>query len=131
MSNRRTNKTPAVPWWNADGTNCRKKRKTAEKACRSNPTIENKIACKRLRPICRKAFQQAKTESWLTYVSSINANTSMEKIWKRVQKIKGKFTRRPPTLLTNTSGIETQNPSETSNIFGEAFASISATDNYT
>ena len=55
----------------------------------------------------------------------------MEKIWKRVQKIKGKFTRRPPLLLTNAHGIEKQNPSETSNTFGEAFASISGLEKYT
>ena len=55
----------------------------------------------------------------------------MGKIWKRVQKIKGKFTRRPPPLLTNASRIETQNPNGTNNIFGEAFASISASENYT
>ena len=130
MSNRRSNKTP-VPWWNTDCTNCLKERKRAEKACRRNPTIANKIAYKRLKAVCRKTFKQAKTESWIAYVSSINANTSMEKIWKRVQKIKGKFTRRPPPLLNNAYGIETQNPNETSNIFGEAFASISATENYT
>ena len=60
-----------------------------------------------------------------------NANTSMEKIWKRVQKIKGKITIRLPPLLTSAFGIETQNPSETSNIFGEAVASVSSTENYT
>ena len=55
----------------------------------------------------------------------------MERIWKRVQKIIVEFLRRPPTLLINASGIETQNPSETSYIFSEAFASISATEDYT
>ena len=55
----------------------------------------------------------------------------MEKICKRVQKIKCKFIRRPPPLLTNASGIEIRNPSGTRNIFGESFAAISATENYT
>ena len=55
----------------------------------------------------------------------------MEKIWERVQKIKGKFTTRPAPLLTNAYRTETKIPSETINIFGGALASIPATKHYT
>ena len=62
-------------------------RKRAEKACRRNPTVANKIAYKKVTAVCRKTFKQTKTESWKAYVSSINAiNNNMEKIWKRVQR---------------------------------------------
>ena len=106
MSNRRSNKTP-VPWRNADCTNCLKGRKIAEKACRRNTTKANKITYKRLRAVL----------AWRRF--------------GRVQKTKSKFTRKHPPLLTNASGIEIQNPSETRKIFGEAIASISATKIYT
>ena len=111
--------------------NCFKERKRAKKACRRNTTIANKIVYKRLRGLRRKKIKQANTEPWIAYASSLTANISMEKIWKKVQNIKGKFTGSSPPLLTNVSGIESQNPSETSNTFGEAFASISGTENYT
>ena len=78
-----------------------------------------------------KKFKQTKTESWIAYVSSINTNTSVDNIWKRVQKTKGKLTRRSSPRFINASGIESQHPSETSSIFDEAFASISATEYYT
>ena len=55
----------------------------------------------------------------------------MEKIWKRVQKFKGKFFRRAFLLLTNASYHGTRNPSGTSKIFREAFASILVTEYYT
>ena len=61
----------------------------------------------------------------------MNTNTSLEKIWKRIQKIRSKFTRRLPPLLINAPGIETQNHGETRNTCGEAFVSISATEKYT
>ena len=55
----------------------------------------------------------------------------MEKIRKRVQKSKSKFIIRPTPLLLNASAIETQKLSETSNVFGEIFAFISAKEIYT
>ena len=130
ISNRTSNKTP-VPWWNTDCTNCYRERKRAERANKRNPCMANRIALKRLRAVCRNTFKKAQTESWINYVSSINSNTSIDKIWKRVQKIKGKFTKKPPPLLTDNSGNETQDPCVTSTIFGETFASVSATENYT
>ena len=66
-----------------------------------------------------------KKKSLIAYVSPIISKTSTKKIWERVKKIKGKIIKRPHPFLTNVSGIETQIPSETSNIFGEAFASHS------
>ena len=53
----------------------------------------------------------------------------MEKTCKTVQRIKGNFTRRQPPRLSNVSGVEAQKPNETSSIFGEAFASVSETEN--
>ena len=55
----------------------------------------------------------------------------MEKIWKRDQKIKGIFITKSPPFLFNASDFDTQSPSETRKTFDEAFASISATENYT
>ena len=55
----------------------------------------------------------------------------MEKIWRRVQKIKAKFSKGPAPLPSNAVVIETQTTGEISNIFGEEFTSILTMENYT
>ena len=69
-----------VPWWNADCTNCLKQRKRAEKVCRRSTSTTNKIPYRGQKSVCMKTFKEAQTDSWIAYVSSVNANTSMEKI---------------------------------------------------
>ena len=39
---------------------------------------------------CKFIIKQAKTSSWINYVSKINSHTSIKSVWKKIGKIKGK-----------------------------------------
>ena len=130
ISKGKCNRIP-VPWWNAACQEATAQKKRDERAMKRNPTTANKIAYKRSRALSRKILNQARRESWMNYVSSININTSMNKIWKRIKKMKGKFSRNPPPLLQTVGDNLTQDPQITSNIFAETFSAISNTSNYT
>ena len=126
-----TNGKIPVPWWNDECRDALRQRNTAERAMKRNLTVANKIAYKRNRANCRKTFNKAKKDSWMRYVSSINENTNMRKIWKRIKKIKGMYTKIPLPLLHNSQNNLTDNPMETSKIFCEAFASVSSLEGAT
>ena len=67
--------------------------------------------------MCPKTFKTAKKEAWIKFVSSITINTTLFEAWKKVNKIRGKFSPHPPPLLKAADGSLTDDPSETSEIF--------------
>ena len=124
-------KKPPVPWWNSDCRRARVEKLRAERALRRNPDNQgNKIAYKRCKAIFRRTANVARRDSWKIYISSINSESSMQKVWKRVKKMQGKYsTPRLPLLKTSTGDL-VQEPQVTSNMFARAFSSVSSTNNY-
>ncbi|MEL7079666.1 MAG: hypothetical protein AAGM46_27810, partial [Cyanobacteria bacterium J06582_2] len=61
--------------------------------------------------------------SWKDYVSTINSNTECGKVWKKVNKIKGKFSPHPPPTLKENGTIITS-PQEVANSFARCYQSI-------
>ena len=123
-------KKPPLPWWNEECRIADLERKRAERAVKRNRSIPNKIAFKRCRAVCRRIFNKYRRESWVQYVSSLNTRTSFHSVCKKVNKMSGKFTTHPPPLLEEPSGTVTQDPTITSNLFAQAFASVSNENNY-
>ena len=126
---RGVNKIP-VPWFNQTCKKVYTERKRAERALKRNHNEANKIAFRRLNAICRRTFKQAKKEAWMRFVSSINVETTLGQIWKKVNKIKGKYSKNPKPLLKKPNGEITDDTKTTSQIFAEAFASVSSEENY-
>ena len=126
---RRGGKIP-VPWFNEECKNINQQRKRAERALDRNNNLGNKIALRRLNAMCRNTFKKAKREAWEDYVSSINVNTTVGAMWKKINKIRGKFSVSPPPLLTNSAGELTDDPEETSNMFAEVFSDVSSEETY-
>ena len=129
ISNTCGRKTP-MPWWTNDCKKAHTERKRCERAQKRNNSESNRIAYKRARATCRYIFNKARRASWRAFVSSLTINTNLEKIHKRIRKIKGKFSQQPPPLLKNDQGTLTEEPSETSEIFGKSFAKVSSPENY-
>ena len=120
-----------IPWWNSYCDRVKQDRKRAQRALRRNHSEANLIAYQRTKAVCRRAFKLAASESWVKFTSSININTTLQEVWAKIQKIKGKFSQHPLPLLRNSAGDLTDNPSETSSLFSEAFSSVSTEENYT
>ena len=128
-SGMKNNKTP-IPWWNEECKKVSLEKKRAERALKRNENIPNKIAYRRCVAVCRKTYKEAKTSSWKEYVSTINVNTTLAKVWKRINKIRGKFTPHPPPLLKDPAGNLTDDPLQTSEMFAETFSDVSNEESY-
>ena len=76
----------------------------AERALKRIHSIETKIAYNGTKARCRYIFNIAKRSTWQNYVSTINSRTSQHKMWKKVQKISGKFSPAPCQILKNPDG---------------------------
>ena len=76
-----------VPWWDSECQSALVERRRAQRALQRNNTISNLIAFKRTQAICKKTFKEAKKLSWQSYVSTINSNTSLNEVWKKVRKL--------------------------------------------
>ena len=127
---RRNGKIP-LPWWNDSCKEVHAARKRARRAVHRNPTQANKIALRRLNALCRRTYKEAKKDSWIRFVSSINVKTSLTEIWKKIRKLSGKFSAHPTPLLVDEDGNLVDDSNKTSNIFAEAFSRVSSGDNYT
>ena len=126
----RPNGRAPIPWWNDACKEADRERKKAERALRRNHNAANLIAFRRLNALCRRTFKKARKEAWIKYISTININTTLSEIWKKVNKIRGKFSKHPAPLLRQNSGDLTDDPSETSRIFSQVFSGVSNEENY-
>ena len=112
-----------VPWWNANCANLKKERLKAQKQANRHPTVSNKIKYKRLRAMFQRA-QKDSQNSWNKYVSTLNSSTKDAKVWKKVDKIKGKCQPKPPPTL-KVNGTTLIKPKEVATALAEHYASAS------
>ena len=129
VSKNKKNKIP-VPWWNATCKDVHKQRNRAERKLKRQHNEINLLEYRRLKALCRKTFKEAKRDCWREFVSSINTNTSPKEIWAKINKIKGKYGIHPLPLLQTGNGGITNDPQETSDLFAQAFSSVSKEDKY-
>ena len=113
-----------VLWWNANCANLKKERLKAQKQTNRRPTVSNKIEYKRLRAMFQWAQKDSQNSSWKKYVSTLNNNTEDAKVWKKVDKIKGKYQPKPPPTL-KVNGTTLIKPKEVATALAEHYASAS------
>ena len=119
-----------VPWWDGNCEKAHRDRKRAQRALHRNHNTANAIALRKHNAICRRTFKEAKKTSWTSYVSSINEDANLNEIWKKINKIRGKFSRHPPPLLKKEDNSLTSNPTETCEILADSFSNVSSEANY-
>ena len=78
----------------------------------------------------KREANQAKTESWKNYVSKLNQNTPMKKVWKRFRKINGSNNKSPRHALWH-EGKRIHEAEEMSKVIGEHLQKISSNSSYT
>lgn len=117
-------KASPVPWWNPTCQSLKKERLKHQKEMIKHPTISNKINYKKYRGKFQRAQKEAQKTSWKTYASSVNTKTEEGKVWRKIDKIKGKHCPKPlPIIKVNGSTIT--DPKEVATIFAQHFASAS------
>ena len=121
---------PPVPWWNAECREALRRRNHAERVLRRNYSILAKITYNRTRAFFRYTINQARKHSWQSYISSINQNCSLHQVWKRVQKIDGKFSPVAPPVLIDTNDNLISSPHAVSNLLVTHFSKVSCNAYY-
>ena len=114
----------SVPWWNANCANLKKEHLKAQKQANRRHTVSNKIKYKRLRAMFQRMQKESQNYSWRKYVSTLNSNTEDAKVWKKVDKIKGKYQPKPPPTL-KVNGTTLIKPKEVATALAEHYASAS------
>ena len=85
--------------------------------------VEDKIEFNRLRALARYKIKQSKKSSLEKYVRTLNKDTPMKSVWKRVNKIYGKYNNTPQPVLEENNILIT-NQREVANKLGETCRSI-------
>jgi hypothetical protein len=67
--------------------------------------VIDKIALKRGRARWKYLTERAREKSWQQYTTSLNSRTPINKVWKRIKKISGKFTHLKHQLLKPTESF--------------------------
>ena len=73
-------------------------------------------------------FAQAEQCSWKKYVSSINCRTGLHTVWRRVQKLAGRFA--PSPVPRSVAGDTIQSTQEVADELVNYFASVSHSGNH-
>jgi len=89
------NTKPNRPWINDECKQAIKERKSALNDLQRHPTITNLETLRVKRAKARRTIQTAKKNSWRSFVTKINKNTPMRKIWNMIHKIQGKNVKQP------------------------------------
>ena len=118
-----------VPWWNAQCTLANAERKRTLRRYQRTRLIADKVTYSRARAKARYIKRQARRLSWQQYVTSINSNTSSTKVWKRINKIRGKYPARNAICILNAGRIEMEQQ-RVADLMAEHYHAISSNDGY-
>ena len=117
-------------WFNKECANAVKIKKHMLRTAKKNPTCENiknfRIAQANSRQICRTA----KKESFKRYISKVNNNTPMSKIWKMIRKLKG-TNKDTIKHITKEDGTIAETEQDIANEIAKSLSDKSSTKNYT
>ena len=117
-------KKKCVPWWNDDCKEALRHKRRAWNKYRRNKSEENFIDFKRTNALARRVMRSSKKECWRKYVTSINENTPVTSVWKKVHKIAGKYVTNPAPVL-NIGGNVIADPEEVAEKLADHFSNIS------
>lgn len=113
-----------VPWWNPELTIAKSIKDNKLRQYQRSLLNQHKIEYMRARAKFRYLVKTSRQKSWKDFISSINSHTPINKIWKKIDKIRGKFT--PPSLpVLKQNNIEITDPTIVGNIFGQSLSDIS------
>ena len=113
-----------VPWWNEEIKKARIEKNKNLKAYHRSHLVQHKIDFMRARAKFRYLVKESKQQSWKEYVSSINSRTPVRKIWRKIDKIRGKYSSPTPPVL-NSNGSLISEPIEVGNLFGQTLSDTS------
>jgi hypothetical protein len=118
------------PWFNDECRAAIRERKEALRRLAASPTQTNLNGFRVLRAKARRVIRAAKRDSWRDYVSKLNSQTPLRKVWKMVRRISGK----PSPIALNhlkVNNATIEAPQDIANTIGSTLSYNSSTAHYT
>lgn len=117
-----------MPWWTPEcAASVKAKRAAFSRLRRHRGDPHYLEAFKRARAHARRVLKEARRASWKAYVSTLNKETSLAQIWKRVRKISGKYTVPSPPVLSE-AGRNVAEPIAVAQVLAQHFTNVSRKD---
>ena len=117
------------PWFNKDCKDAINNRKKALSKFEKYPTTDNFINFKHRKAEARRIVRSSKKTSWQNYVSTLNNQTPMRKVWDMVNKISGKYSKNCLHML-NKDGNTISDLGGIADCLAKSFAKNSSSENY-
>ena len=92
---------------------------------RRNKHLHYLISFKKARARFRYLVKQAKRQSWVNFLSTVNWKTSLSEVWSKIRKITGKYVPSPPPVIKFNGDI-LADPEHVSEIFADHFSMVSS-----
>ena len=118
-----------MPWWCEECREAHRLRKSARRRYKRTKLLVDKIALNRATAISKKTMKTCRREGWRKYVSSINSDTPINKIWKKIKKISGKYRSHSAISLKQNNNVITE-PTNVSNILADHYSNTSSNSFY-
>ena len=114
-----------VPWWNDQLRDAWKDKKQKFKTFKQSKLQAHKIIFQQARARFRHLLKTSRSQSWKQFVSSVNSRTPINNIWRKVNKIRGKYSEPVMPSLDDEAGNILTDPTSTSNMLAESLSDIS------
>ena len=118
------------PWFNEDCRRAIAAREAAFKDLLRRPSNINLTRFRMQRAKARRIIRESKRDSWRRYVSKINNHTPVGKVWRMVDKIKGKKNSTGINHLIKQNGDVAEEEEDVANVLGGTFAANSSSNHY-
>jgi len=119
-----TLRTKCVPWWNRELEAASREKKIATRRYYQTKLDQDKITFMIARSKMRHLVKTSQKNSWKQYVSTLTDTTPINKVWKRVKKINGKYTGMKRPILKEGNVLIT-GAREVANKLGDYISNIS------
>lgn len=118
-----------VPWWNDDVHNAIQYKRRLLKIFKRLPTSDNLINYNKAKATARRIVLDAKTNSWRSFVSTINDETPSKIVFNKIAKISGIYRNHSIPSLKINDYIETDTIAIL-NELGKTLSDASSSENY-
>jgi ribonuclease HI len=124
-----TSKQRNVPWWSNELKTAIKLCNTALQKFRTTNAPDDLERFRLRRAQARRLIRSSKRDSWNQFLDEINIDTNPSTMWRKIQILNGTKPP-PPTITLKTVDGYSQDPTTTSTLLAEAFASVSSNQSY-
>jgi hypothetical protein len=118
------------PWFHGECKTAISERKKTLRDFINNPNNVNHSNLRIYRAKARRTIKINKRDCWRSYVSRLNSQTPMKKIWQMIRRISGKPTSMGMSHL-KVNGSTIEQPTEIANALAVTIAHNSSSDHYT